>query len=192
MGDHWMFSKLGFYDASYYVPMIIRDPRMQADTTRGTVVNAFTENVDVMPTMLDWLNLEIPSQCDGSSLMPFIYGEHTPSQWRTEAHWEYDFRDTVNQGAESSLGITSHQCNLTVIRSERYKYVHFTALPPLMFDLENDPGELHNVAEEPEYQELLITMLQKMMSWRMNHTSRGLTETFLTGQGPVQRISPLR
>lgn len=192
MGDHWMFSKLGFYDESYYVPLIIRDPRAEADSQRGSKIDVFTENVDIMPTMLDWLNLDIPAQCDGASLIPFLRGQQPPCHWRTEAHWEYDFRDTVNQESESVLGITSHQCNLAVIRGVRYKYVHFTALPPLLFDLAEDPGELTNVAADPEYRQIIVEMLQKMMSWRMNHTARGLTETFLTDKGPVNRSSPLR
>jgi arylsulfatase A-like enzyme len=81
--------------------------------------------------------------------MPFI--EHgNASVWRKHAHWEYDFRDvSFPDGAEKALGLTLHQCNLTVIRDEHFKYVHFAGLPPLLFDLANDPGEFTNLATTP-------------------------------------------
>ena len=72
-----------------------------------------------------------------------------------------------------------------MIRDDRYKYVHFTALPPLFFDLQEDPGELVNQANNPEYQSLVLEYAQKMISWRMNYADRRLTETFLSSDGPV-------
>ncbi len=72
MGDHWLLGKCGYFDASYRIPLIVRDPRRPK--AHGTAVDSFTENVDIMPTMLDALGLDIPVQCDGRSLRPF---------WRT-------------------------------------------------------------------------------------------------------------
>ena len=40
----------------------------------GTIETAFTESIDVMPTILDWLGGEIPRTCDGESLLPFLAG----------------------------------------------------------------------------------------------------------------------
>jgi arylsulfatase A-like enzyme len=71
MGDHWLMEKLGYWDASYHVPMLVRDPRVPAES-RGTRVDAFTEHVDVMPTLLEWIGLDVPVQCDGRSLVPFL------------------------------------------------------------------------------------------------------------------------
>ena len=191
MGDHWLWSKLGFYDSSYHIPLIIVDPREQSNTTRGTRVESFTENVDIMPTMLEWMDADIPSQCDGHSLLPFVYNEKTSSNWRTEAYWEYDFRDVVGQKVESALGLTSHQCNMSVMRSKQYKYVHFSALPHLLFDLVNDPDEMINQADNPEYANVKLDCLEKLLYWRTAHTDRGLTETKLTGNGPVTKSIPL-
>ena len=50
-GDHWLLEKLGFWDESYHVPLIVVDPRAEADGARGTIVEAVTESVDVLPTM---------------------------------------------------------------------------------------------------------------------------------------------
>jgi arylsulfatase A-like enzyme len=192
LGDHWLKSKQGFFDQSYYIPLIIRDPRPQADATRGSQVKGFSENVDLMPTMLDWLGLDIPSQCDGFSLLPAIRNGVMPDGWREEAHWECDFRDVRDDQVEQRLGITMHQCGLSVIRDHRYKYVHFAALPPLFYDLQQDPGEFVNQAENPEYQTRVLEYAQKMLTWKINHAERGLTETMLGEGGAVTRRAPLR
>jgi arylsulfatase A-like enzyme len=192
MGDHWLTSKLGYFDQSYHIPLIIRDPRANADASRGKQIDAFTENVDIMPTMLDWLGQDIPSQCDGHSLLPILQSGVAPNSWRKQVHWEYDFRSVEDDSVERYLGLTAHQCSLSVIRDKRYKYVHFTALPPLFFDLQEDPGEFINLAEKADYQSLVLEYAQKMLSWRMNYTDRGLTETFLSDNGPVTRRSALQ
>jgi len=192
LGDHWLKSKLGYFDASYHVPLIIRDPRQSADVSRGQTIEAFSENIDIMPTLLDSLGLEIPAQCDGFSLMPIINSGKAPGAWRKQVHWEFDFRSVVDDSVEKHFGITAHQCNLAVIRDERYKYVHFAALPPLFFDLQSDPEERVNQVDNPEYQQLVLEYAQKMLSWRMNHLNRGLTETFLSEAGPVTRRSPVK
>lgn len=190
LGDHWLKNKLGYFDASYHIPLIIRDPRSSADASRGKQIDAFSENVDIMPTMLEWLDIETPSQCDGQSLMPIINSGEIPANWRRQVHWEFDFRSVLDDSVEKYFGLTSHQCNLAVIRDEQYKYVHFPALPPLFFDLRSDPHEMVNQASNPDYQSLVLEYAQKMLSWRMNHTHRGLTETFLSEEGPVTRRSP--
>src|SRR5690606_37027558 len=56
MGDHFMLGKGGFFDGSYHVPLIVRDPCRRA--ARGTAVDRFTEAVDVMPTLMELMGLE--------------------------------------------------------------------------------------------------------------------------------------
>jgi len=186
MGDHWLIGKCGYFDASYRIPLIIRDPRKAADGARGTRVTRFTENVDIMPTMLDLIGAEIPVQCDGASLRPFLEGRE-PTTWRSEAHWEFDFRDPADDSAEKRLGLTMHQCTMNVIRDEKFKYVHFTKLPPLLFDLEKDPDEFVNRANDPEYLPVMLDYAQRLLSWRMNHDEQTLTHISITDDGPVAR-----
>jgi arylsulfatase A-like enzyme len=186
LGDHWLMGKSGYFDQSYRIPLIIRDPRAEADHARGTSVEAFTEHVDIMPTVLDWLGGEIPLQCDGRSLLPLVRGS-TPRDWRAEAHWEYDFRDVRRAGPEKALGIAMDQCNLAVLRGERYKYVHFAALPPLLFDLVEDPHEMRNLAADPAYAPIALACAQKLLSWRMENAERTLTHHHLGKGGLVFR-----
>jgi len=189
LGNHWLFGKEGYFDQAYHIPMIVRDPRREADAARGRVVDQFSEAVDVVPTILDWLGRDVPMQCDGQSLLPFLRGGE-PETWRREVHWEFDFRDIPGQEPETALGLTSDQCNLCVIRDARYKYVHFPALPPLFFDLRRDPMELENLAADPAHQGLVLEYAQKMLSWRMAHADRTLTNTFLTPDGIAERRGP--
>ncbi len=136
-----------------------------------------------MPTLMDAIGAETPVQCDGRSLIPFLEG--TPQRnWRTEAHWEFDFRDPADDSAERALGLTMHQCAMNIIRDHRYKYVHFTRLPPLFFDLASDPEEFVNRAEDPACLPLVLEYAQKLLSWRMNHDEQLLTHIALTDQGP--------
>jgi arylsulfatase A-like enzyme len=189
MGDHWLLGKCGYFDASYRIPLIVRDPRRTADAARGQVVRRFTENVDIMPTLLDAIGVAVPRQCDGASLRPFLEGEDAPPNWRTEAHWEFDFRNPVDDAAERALALTLHQCTMNVIRDERFKYVHFTKLPPLLFDLQKDPGEFVDRARDPAYLPTMLEYAQKMLSWRMNHDEQVLTHITLTHEGPVARAA---
>ncbi len=186
LGDHWMWGKEGYFDPAFHIPLIIRDPRDDAGRTRGRVVDRFTEAVDVMPTILDWLELEPPAQCDGRSLLPFIAGD-TPADWRQAAHWEYDFRDIERQGPETALGLTSDECTLNVVRTRRHKLVHFTALPPLLFDLELDPHEMVNRADDRDYAPVMLDMTRRLLSWRMAHDERVLANTFIGPDGVIER-----
>jgi len=191
IGDHWLLGKMGYFDASYYIPLIVRDPDRSADAWRGSRISAFTENIDIMPTMLDWLGIDIPHQCEGSSLVSSLRTGSTPSGWRDAAHWEFDFRDVAEgEPMEKALGLTQHQCTLNVVRDDNYKYVHFTDMPPLFFDLKKDPGEMNNQADNPEYLPLVLEYAQKMLSWRMNHDEQLLTHLAITDDGVVSRPAP--
>jgi len=182
MGDHQLFSKLGFYDESYHVPLIVRDPRKSA--AHGSTVEAFTESVDVMPTVLEALELDPVGWLDGQALTPFLDGE-APSDWRDAAHWEFDFREVASGAAQKDLGLDLDACNLAVIRDADVKYVHFAGLSPVLFDLAADPDETRNVAEDPAYLPMRLRYAEKLLVWRAKHLDRRLTGLELTAGGPV-------
>lgn len=183
LGEHWLWGKDGYFEAAFNVPLLVRDPEASA---RGKRVEAFTEAVDLMPTILDWLGRR-PPPADGRSLLPFLRGG-APENWRREAHWEWDFRDRRKPAAQSELALHPDEANLAVLRGERYKYVHFAALPPLLFDLARDPAELENRAADPDYAALVREHAQKMLSWRMRSDDPGLTHFHLGPQGPRSRL----
>ncbi|MBL8697962.1 MAG: alkaline phosphatase family protein [Alphaproteobacteria bacterium] len=182
LGDHHLLGKIGYFDESFRIPMILRDPSRAADPTRGRIVEAFTETIDTFPTIMEWLGQPIPRQCDGRSLLPFTLGG-VPGDWRTEAHYEFDFRDVFYSKPESNLGLHMDACSLAVVRDHEYKYVHFATLPPLFFDLSRDPNQLDNRAEDPAYAPLVRDYAQKMLGWRLRHAERTLTHYRATPEG---------
>ena len=182
LGDHHLLGKIGYFDESYRIPMVVRDPRQEANGTRGTVEARFTETIDTMPTILEWLGLPVPRQCDGHSLLPFCEGE-PPADWRTEVHYEFDFRDLYYSKPESSLGMPMDKCSLAVVQDETYKYVHFAALPPLFFDLANDPGQFVNRAGDPAYAARMGEYAARMLDWRLGFAERTLTGYRATPKG---------
>lgn len=186
LGDRWLFGKRGYFDEGYHIPLIIRDPEEPANNTRGRIVDAFTESVDVMPSILEWAGQDIPRQCDGKSLMGYCSG-HDPENWRQEVHWEYDFREIEDPRVEETLHIEMDECTLNVIRDNDFKYVHFTNLKPLLFDLKNDPHENKNLADDPSYNAELALYAQKLLSWRMRNDERELTGIKVTRNGVVNR-----
>ncbi len=172
LGDHHLLGKIGFHDESFRIPLVIRDP--DAAEQAGRIEEAFTESVDLMPTMIDWLGEDVPPGCDGSSLVPLVHGAR-PSVWRDALHYEFDFRDTFHSRAETDLGLGMDEANLMVIQDAKWKYVHFAALPPLLFDLERDPEQFRNLAADPAHQAIVREYAQRALSWRMRHADKALT-----------------
>jgi arylsulfatase A-like enzyme len=187
MGDHFMLGKGGFFDASYHIPLIVRDPRRRA--VAGSSIDHFSEAVDVFPTLLDLISAGPQPHLDGRSLTPWLDGE-LPADWRDAAHWEFDFRTVANNEAETHFGIGSRQCNLAVIRTSDFKYVHFGGgLPPLLFDLRKDLAELNNVADDPAYLATRLEFAERLLAWRAGHLDQSLALAELTEDGVVGYVS---
>jgi arylsulfatase A-like enzyme len=181
LGEHYMWGKEIYFDQCFHVPLVIRDPR--PDSGRGLRVTELTQAIDIMPTILDWIGQPVPRTCDGRSLAPFLQGQ-TPVKWRDVAYFEHDFRNVRSQAVETALGITSDECCYAVIRGKRWKYVHFAALPPLLFDLETDPHESTNLAPNPAMRDVLLECARRMLDWRLTAQERTMTNIHL-GKGGI-------
>lgn len=196
LGDHFLMHKLGWFDASFHVPLIVRDPRAESDSHRGDVIDDFTEHVDVMPTLLDLLGAEVPLQCDGRPLSGFLRDARPgddDAAWRTDAHFEFDFRDSGSDLLERAFDLNLEECSIAVLRDDHGKYVHFAGLPAIFFDLDADPDQLVNRAEDPAYAAAVLAYAQRMLSWRMQHQERTLAGMKLTQHaGLVERRAPRR
>ncbi len=172
--DHWMLGKAGYFDQSAHIPLIIHDPRIAFEEGRGQTVAAFTESIDVMPTILEAVGLRPPRNTDGHSLLPFCAGRR-PAGWRDEVHWSFDFRDIRTRRMERLFGLPSEWCHLEVVRTAKLKYVHFAGLPPVLFDLDADPGEMTDRATDRAARALRLEGLDRMMTWRQRSEERTLT-----------------
>jgi arylsulfatase A-like enzyme len=148
------------------VPLIIRDPSAQADATRGSLLPGFAESIDLAPTMFEWLGEQIPERVQGTSLLGRLH-DRPGALPKREAHFEFSFRNRFR----NDPSVDSDQCLLWVLRDDAVKYVHFARedMPPMLFDLRNDPEEQHDVAGDSAYAPVLAEYAGRMLRWRMKH-----------------------
>ncbi|MFQ5623514.1 MAG: alkaline phosphatase family protein [Paracoccaceae bacterium] len=184
LGDHFSWGKRTVYEAAFHVPLIIRDPRNAG--TYGATVDAFTETVDVTPTILDWLGIPVPVAMNGASLLPFLAGR-TPVDWRDSISIELDFGDPETPTAwQEEMGLTLREANLAILRENRFKLIHFNGgYPPLLFDLENDPDEMRDLAGDPEHADTVLRLTRKMLDHRMRNADHTLSDMKITPHGTV-------
>ncbi len=194
LGDHWLIEKVGYTDPSFRIPLIVRWPAMAGRA--GRVVEAFTESVDVLPTLIELCGGTTPTFCDGASLVPFLdddlEGWAAPEGWRDAVVTEYDFRDPTTTWIEEAYGLRQDECGIAVLRDRHGKYVHFAGFHPLFFDLDDDPGESHNLADDPACAARVRDYAQRLLSVRMRHADARLTATRVTTDGLVVRSDPPR
>jgi arylsulfatase A-like enzyme len=175
LGDHGLVEKLGYFEESYHVPLLVRDPRRPS--VHGAVVEAFTENVDVLPTVCELLGAEIPAQVDGLPLTAFLEGTDPP-WWRDAAHWEWDWRFVFIGSSERGwpLDRRLERQNLAVVRTLSHSYVHFGDGSWRCFDL----GEDSTWRTECHDPEVVLPLAQALAGWRQEHLDRTYTSMLLS------------
>ncbi|MEM8981101.1 MAG: sulfatase-like hydrolase/transferase [Pseudomonadota bacterium] len=162
LGDHWLGEKDLFHEPSVKVPMIIYDPRAQADATRGTTCDALVESIDLAPTFVEAAGGTPPDHIlEGRSLMPWIRGE-TPA-WRDFAISEFDFSVTPQS---VKLGLDPKDCRLFMVFDGRYKMMHSEGgFRPMLFDLKSDPEEFIDLAKAPGHDAIIDQMYAHLAEW---------------------------
>jgi arylsulfatase A-like enzyme len=124
----WMKGVPAFQEA-YHIPAVIRWPRGAKQP--GRQVDVFVDQVDFGPTFLEACNVPSSKKVSGTSLMPWLKNE-TPSQWR---------RSTCSQMNGVELYYTQR-----IVMTKDYKYVYNGFDYDELYDLKNDPHEMHNLA----------------------------------------------
>ena len=100
-------------------------------------------NIDIAPTLLDLAGLSAPAAMQGRSLIPLVSGKGS-GEWRKDFFYEHHF----GEARKAPIPATEGVCE------SRWKYTRWTSAEPVfeeLFDLEVDPGELRNLAGEPEF-----------------------------------------
>ena len=168
MGDHWMGEKDLFYDCSARVPLIVYDPRREADATRGTTVDRLVEGVDLTPTFVEFFaGSPKPNIIEGLSLQPLLHGQELP--WREFCVSEYDY---ATRDARRAVGVDQGDARLTMIFDGRWKYVHVEEMRPMLFDLESDPNELVDLGGDPAFAEQVDRLRGLHFEWSRRHHNR--------------------
>ncbi len=138
LGERGMWFKQCFFEWSARVPLIVSCPSRFAPRR----VAAHVSLVDLLPTMLDIASQGSPQEpvvpLDGSSLLPLIKG--------TDAGAD---RCVISEYSSEGVCAASR-----MVRQGRWKYIFTHLLPPMLFDLQDDPDELNNLAGQPEHAEL--------------------------------------
>jgi choline-sulfatase len=142
VGEHGLWFKRSYYEWSARVPLIVSWPGHYPAGRRVTEVVSL---VDLYPTLLDMLEIPLPAwaSLDGQSAAALLSEDGTTPQgsaWKDEA-----IVDFTSAGAFHPW---------RAVRQGRFKYVAVHTGQPLLFDLENDPGEWHNLAGAPELAEV--------------------------------------
>jgi arylsulfatase A-like enzyme len=149
LGDHWLGEKELFHEPSVRVPLIIYDPDSKADGARGSACGALAEAIDLLPTFLDALQIDCPRhRLEGHSLQPYLRDpECAPS--RNAVFSEIDY---AAYEARERLGRDVSDCRGYMLRTERWKYVHFNGYRPQLFDLAEDPDEFDDLGASLHHQ----------------------------------------
>ncbi len=149
LGDHGLFDKRFMYEESIRMPFLVRWP---ARIKPGTKSDALALNVDFAPTFLDAAGLPASAEMQGHSVLPLFSGR-TPPGWRTSMYYRY-YHDPGDHNTRAHYGV----------RTRTHKLIYFWKKDQWeLFDLVNDPHELHNLYGEPG-QEALTAGLKNELS----------------------------
>jgi arylsulfatase A-like enzyme len=162
LGDHGWFDKRFMYEESLRMPFVLCYPRRLAV---GQVFTDMVTNVDMAQTILDAADVEQHPRMQGRSFWPDLLGEpqQPPAKGIYYRYWEHD--DKFHR-APAHYGY----------RTERYKIIYFYndglgipgtgmfTYPPEweLYDMHEDPDEMHNVYDDPAYAEIREELKARM------------------------------
>lgn len=147
-GEHGLFAKgIPCFNSAYNVPSVIRWPNGVKNP--GRRVNEFVSLADFGPTFLELTNTKVDRYFTGKSLVPFLKDEK-PENWR----------DTIFSQCNGVELYFSQRSAMT----KEFKYVFNGFDFDELYDLENDPHQMINLADNPEYENIKKELCRRM--WR--------------------------
>ena len=160
LGEHGWFDKRFMYEESLQMPFLARFP---SEVAAGSICSQIACNVDFAPTFLDFAGLTIPSYMQGESLKPLL-NQTDIQNWQQVAYHRYWMHRDPDHNAYSHYGI----------RTQKYKLIYWYNegfdLPGTnhggedkeweLFDCEQDPLELFNIFNDPNYHEIILKLTQ--------------------------------
>ena len=149
--DHGFLGKWLMREPSLRVPGFVVDPRLP-ENLRGRRIDPMVTTIDYTATMLELADVPVPAEMQGHSFWPLVRDEQPAAPWQTEFFYEHPY----GHGGKLPL--------IHGVRTERYKYTRYISQnPPFeeLFDLENDPNEIRNLADSPEHASLLKQLRKK-------------------------------
>jgi arylsulfatase A-like enzyme len=166
LGDHWMGDKYWLHDEIVKVPMIVVDPRAEADATRGSASTTLVEAIDLAPTFIEALGgdpADFALWLEGESLCPVLRGEQRDST-ADIAICETDYA-YVELDLPSSPAFGRRRQRATMLRTERFKYILDETGPNLLYDLEADPNEHVDRSGDPALSAIQAELHDRLFEW---------------------------
>ncbi len=148
LGEHGWFDKRFMYEESFRTPLLMQWP---ARIKPGIVNNDLVQNLDIAQTILDAAGVPIPNDMQGRSLLPLF--EKNKPEWRDALYYHYYEYPGIH-AVKRHYGV----------RTDRYKLIHFyhDIDEWELYDLENDPDELTNQIDNPDYDEIEAQLRGKL------------------------------
>ena len=179
LGEHGWYDKRFMYEPALRIPLLMRYPRR---IDPGKVETGFIMNIDLAPTILDYAGITPPESMQGRSALPLIEG--AAEDWREEVYYSYyenswAFRDMDReQMTDPSFQFwTAHRVGPNRgIRTDRYKLIEYYTEGDgywELFDLENDPNELVNLADDPGHAALRGELTQRLRQVQASYGDEG-------------------
>ena len=170
MGDHWMGDKDFYHEMAVKVPLIIADPRPEANASRGSSADDLVEMIDLVPTFMKALGCKAkPHIVEGRDLTPLLHGKDGFSRNYVISEHDYHWSDMAR-----TLEQPQEEAHTTMIFDGRWKYVRCEGFRPVLFDLESDPDELCDIggSDDPEHVAVRTRMEAALLDWATRHHTR--------------------
>ncbi|GGK27430.1 acetylglucosamine-6-sulfatase [Yeosuana aromativorans] len=176
MGEHGYWDKRIAYENSMRIPMIIRYPKK---IKPGTSTDKLALNIDLAPTILDLAGIKAPDYMQGASMVPLFDTQKDDKDWRKAFMFEYYVDDAYPYAGP----------NMLAIRTEKYKLVDDFLSDDIdeLYDLENDPGEMHNLINDPEYDSIEKDLREKLEDLKIKYKYNPDRDWWLRTQIPEKK-----
>ena len=170
------------YDEVIRIPLLLWYPGV---INEGVVIEDLVQNIDIVPTVLDLLDLPQPSGLPGQSLMPLINGS---SGW----HQRPVFLETSGGGYTANP--EQYKRRYRAVRTDRWKLVHSVEEEEFtLFDLDADPHESEDVKSDfPDVADSLRTQLHHWAFASQVRTPGGDSEDAGEGKSAAPDERPSR
>jgi arylsulfatase A-like enzyme len=150
LGDHGLVQKGVFYEEAIRVPLLVRVPWL---SSKRADVRAPISQVDLAPTFLELLELTPPGRVDGHSRAGWLRSGSPPAENEVVVEWT-ESRDHAEDGR--SL-ITASGWKLNLYRDD----------VPELYDLNDDPTELNNLANGPAHRGRVLDLADRLKRWQL-------------------------